>query len=68
MSKISPKVMRYFFYGAVAAGALFLCVTLTLNTFTAAGDAVGMNPVWLAGLCCIVPFVLAGVALANESQ
>lgn len=66
--KLSPKVTRYFFYGLVAAGLLFLCTTLTLNTFTAAGDAVGINPVWLGALCCIVPFVLAGIALANESQ
>lgn len=65
---ISPKVTRFFFYGLLIAGGLFLCSVLTLRSFDAAGDAVGLNPVWLAGLCCIVPFVLAGLALANESR
>lgn len=66
--KLSPRVTRFFFYGLVGAGALFLCTTVTLNTFTNLGERAGINPLWLGGLCCVVPFVLAGVALANESQ
>jgi len=66
--KFSPKVGRYFFYGLLVAGALALCGALTLNSFSAVGDALGMNPMWLGGLCCVIPFVLAGIALANESQ
>jgi hypothetical protein len=68
MSKLSPKVMRFAFYGAVAAGILFLCATLTLRSLNAAGTASGINPAWLAGLCCLIPIVLAGMALANESR
>jgi hypothetical protein len=66
--KLSPKVSRYFFYGLVVAGALFLCTTLTLNSFTNVGERFGINPMWLGGLCCVVPFVLGGLALANESS
>ena len=66
--KISPKVSRYFFYGLVVAGALFLCGALTVNSMTSVGDQLGINPMWLGGLCCIIPFALAGIALANESR
>ena len=66
--KLSPKVTRIFFYGVLAAGALFLCTTVTLNSFTNVGERLGMNPMWLGGLCCVVPFVLGGIALANESK
>jgi hypothetical protein len=66
--KLSPRIGRVFFYGLVAAGALFLCTTLTLNSFTSVGERVGINPMWLGGLCCVVPFALAGLALANESS
>lgn len=65
--KIAPKVSRFFFYGLIAAGVLFLCATLTLRTFTSAGEIIGLNSMWLAGLCCVIPFVLAGIALSNES-
>lgn len=66
--KLSPKVTRFFFYGVIAAAALFLCFTVTMNSFSAAGERLGMNPMWLGGLCCVIPFVLGGIALANESQ
>lgn len=66
--KLSPKVTRFFFYGLVAAGALFLCTTFTLRSFTSVGERTGIDPIWLAGLCCVIPFVLAGIALRNESM
>ena len=66
--KLSPKVTRMFFYGVVAAAALFLCYSLTINSFTSVGNRLGVNPMWLGGLCCVIPFVLGGIALANESR
>ena len=66
--KLSPRVTRMFFYGALAAAALFLCYTLTINSFSAVGEAIGINPMWLGGVCCVIPFVLAGIVLANESR
>lgn len=66
--RMTPKVSRFFFYGLVAAGVLFLCATITLRTFSGASEAIGINPMWLSGLCCIIPFVLGGIALANESK
>lgn len=68
MRRLSARFTRWLFYAALAAGALFLCVTATLTSFASAGEATGFNPVWLAGLCCVGPLVLAGVALANESR
>jgi hypothetical protein len=65
---VSPKVFRYFFYGLMAAGGLSLCGLLALNSFESAADRTGLNSLWLVGLCCVIPFVLAGIALANESR
>lgn len=67
MRSLGPKVTRYLFYAALAAGGLLLCATLTLNTFTSASESTGLDTTWLLGLCCIVPIGLAGWALANES-
>ncbi|MEO0562936.1 MAG: hypothetical protein AAF125_12570 [Chloroflexota bacterium] len=66
--KLSPKVLRYFFYGLVVMGAGMLCMLFTVNTYSAASTRLWFNPLWLVAGCCVVPFVLAGIALANESR
>ena len=66
--RVSPKVTRRFVYGLLIAGILFLIYSLSANTVTALDNALPFNPIWLGGLCCVIPLVLAGLALRNESQ
>lgn len=66
--RFTPKMTRIVFYVLLAAGALFLCVTVSLNSFTSVSERTGIESTWLASLCCIVPIVLGGIALRNESR
>ncbi|MEM6281245.1 MAG: hypothetical protein AAF787_03550 [Chloroflexota bacterium] len=66
--KISSRVIRVFFYGLVVAGVLYILFTLAARSFDAAANVTGLGAGWLAGLCCLAPFVLAGIALARESS
>ncbi len=68
MRRLSPKVLRWAFYGAVVAGGMFVCGTLALRSMDVATQATGLGTATLAGLCCLVPIVLGGIALANESK
>ncbi len=66
--KLSRTVLRVVFYGALVAGGLLLCGLLTTRGWAAATSEVGMRFSWIVGLCCLIPIVLGGIALARESQ
>jgi hypothetical protein len=66
--KLSRNLLRGVFYSALIVGGLLLCGLLTSRGWATATSEVGMRLSWIVGLCCLIPIVLGGIALAKESQ
>lgn len=65
---MNSKVLRYGFYALLVLGVIVAVGGIGFQMLDTAAAATRIGAGWLAGLCCLVPIVLGGIALANESQ